>query len=137
MRETVSLNVKIDSPIDRVWNALTDAETLSKWMMFKAYDFKPAVGHKFQFRMEGDPDWAVVVDCEVLKVDEPNELAYTWVVKSQGHETTVTWTLTESADGGTNLHLEQSGFLSDAKQEIVGAEGGWKHMLQQLQELLA
>src|SRR5690625_3072193 len=110
MGETVSLHVELDSPIKQVWRALTDAATLSKWMMFEAKDFLPVVGHKFQFRMEPDPSWSVVVDCEVLVVDEPHRLSYTWVVESQSHHTTVTWTLTESEDGGTGLHLEQSGF---------------------------
>ncbi len=134
---SVSLDVELKSPIGRVWEALTDPAILSKWMMFETKDFRPVVGHKFQFRMSPDPSWTVIVDCEVLVVDEPHQLSYTWVVESQSHNTTVTWTLSESEDGGTRLRLEQSGFKSDAKQEIGGAKSGWKHMLEQLAILLA
>lgn len=137
MSETVSLDVHVNSPMNKVWQALTDPATLSKWMMFESNDFQPIVGHKFQFRMEADPNWTVIVDCEVLTVEEPRTLAYTWAVASEAHHTTVTWTLTESEGGGTHLHLEQSGFRADAKQEIGGAKSGWQHMLQQLQHLLA
>lgn len=75
MSATVALDVEINSPIERVWRALTDPATLSKWMLFKTTDFQPVVGHKFQFRMEPDPNWTVVVDCEVLEVDDPNRLS--------------------------------------------------------------
>lgn len=137
MSETVALDVELKSPIERVWQALTDPATLSKWMMFETKDFRPVVGHKFQFRMEPDPSWSIVVDCEVLVVDEPRRLSYTWVVEAQAHNTTVTWTLEESESGGTRLHMEQSGFRSEAKQEIGGAKASWTKMLQQLEALLA
>ena len=137
MSETVALDVELNSPIERVWQALTDPATLSKWMMFETKDFRPVVGHKFQFRMEPDPSWSIVVDCEVLVVDEPRRLSYTWVVEAQAHTTTVTWTLEESESGGTRLHMEQSGFRSEAKQEIGGAKASWTKMLQQLEALLA
>lgn len=136
MSASVSIDVEVKSPIHRVWHALTDPATLSKWMMFETKDFRPVVGHRFQFRMEADPNWAMVVDCEVLAADEPHRLSYTWVVESQAHHTTVTWTLIEIDSGLTRLLMEQTGFDRDAKQEIGGAKAGWLHMLEQLQNLL-
>jgi uncharacterized protein YndB with AHSA1/START domain len=140
MSETVVLDVEVKSPIERVWHALTDPATLSKWMLFKSNDFQPVVGHAFQFREA--PGWDGVVDCEVTEVDEPRRLSYTWVSDQVGpsnlkQSTMVTWTLTEADGGVTRLHLEQSGFHSDAKQEIGGAKYGWTSMLDQLQSLLA
>lgn len=138
MSETVVLDVELKSPIERVWHALTDSATLSKWMLFKSNDFKPVVGHAFQFSEA--PGWTGVVDCEVIEVDKPHRLSYTWVSGGESnlpHSTVVTWTLTEAEDGITRLHLEQSGFRSEAKQEIGGAKYGWMSMLDQLQSLLA
>lgn len=137
MNEAVAVDIQLRSPIGRVWQALTDSATLSKWMLFQTTDFQPIVGHKFQFRMDPDPNWSVIVDCEVLVVDEPHRLSYSWVVAAQGHHTTVVWTLTELDDGRTRLQLEQSGFKPEAKQEIGGAKHGWKQMLDQLESLLA
>ena len=139
MSETVSLDFELTGPIERVWHALTDSATISKWMFFETNDFQPVVGHKFQLRGKpGAGGWNV--DCEVLDVDKPHRLSYTWEApgfSGAPHRTTVTWTLTEAANGVTKLHLEQSGFASDAKQEIGGAKYGWSAMIGQLQTLLA
>jgi len=138
MSETVVLDVEMKSPIERVWHALTDSATLSEWMLFQSNDFKPVVGHAFQFRES--PGWDGVVDCEVLAVEEPHRLSYSWASGGEGdlpHATVVTWTLTEAEGGVTRLHLEQSGFRSEATQELGGARYGWMSMLDQLQTLLA
>ena len=137
MSETVELDVELKSPIGRVWHALTDSATLSRWMLFKSNDFRPVVGHTFQFR--DAPGFEGAIDCEVTEVDEPHRLSYTWVTTGQDdqpHSTVVTWTLTEADDGVTQLHLEQSGFRSEAKQEIGGARYGWMSMLDELQSVL-
>jgi uncharacterized protein YndB with AHSA1/START domain len=136
MSETVALDFELKSPIARVWHALTDSATLSKWMFFDTEDFQPVVGHTFHFRGKQATGWTTTVDCEVLEVDEPRRLSYTWVIEAYQHRTTVTWTLTE-AESGTRLHLEQSGFASEAKQEIGGAKFGWTAQLGQLASLLA
>jgi uncharacterized protein YndB with AHSA1/START domain len=137
MSESVLLDVQVKSPIERVWHALTDSATLSEWMMFATNDFKPIVGHTFQFR--DAPGYDGVIDGEVTEVEKPNRLSYTWATAGQDdvpHTTVVTWTLTEVDGGVTQLHLEQSGFRSDAKQEIGGARYGWTSMLDQLKSLL-
>ena len=140
MSETVVLDVELKSPIERVWNALTDSATLSRWMLFKSNDFKPVVGHTFQFREA--PGFDGVIDGEVIEVDKPRRLSYTWVSDQVGpsnlqYSTVVTWTLTEAEGGVTRLNLEQTGFPSEAKQEIGGAKYGWDMMLDQLQSVLA
>jgi len=138
MSETVALDFELKSPVERVWYALTDSATLSKWMMFKSNNFKPVVGHAFQFREA--PGWDGVVDCEVTDVEEPIRLSYTWTaagVDGTPQSTLVTFTLTVGEGGTTRLHLEQSGFRSEAKQEIGGAKYAWTSMVDQLTSLLA
>ena len=133
----VNLDVEMQSPIEKVWHALTDSATLSKWMLFKTNDFKPEVGHTFQFR--DAPYYDGIIDCEVTEVDEPNRLSYTWStdgVDGQPHTTVVTWTLSAAGDSATRLQLEQSGFRPDAKQELGGAKAGWKGQLDALREVL-
>ena len=80
-----------------------------------------------------------ILNCEVLEVDEPHRLAYSWVggPETLVLHTTVSWTLTETEHGVTRLHLEQSGFDSTAKQAIGGAHYGWSRMLEQLRALVA
>jgi uncharacterized protein YndB with AHSA1/START domain len=127
MNLTVSQNFNFNSPIEKVWLALTDANTLGKWVMEN--NFKPVVGHKFQFRME---KWNLIIDSEVLEVDEPHKLSYTWV--GGGINTTVTWTL-KFEDGTTYLHLEQTGFEKE-DQAFKGAKYGWARMGEGLKKML-
>ena len=135
MSETVTVDAEFTSAIERVWAALTDPTSYSRWMFFQADHFKPVVGHRFQFRSEPGPGWDGIVDAEVLRADPPHHLSYTWV--SGVLHTTVSWTLTTREDGGTSLHLEQTGFPADARREIGGAHYGWTKMAEQLRDWLA
>jgi uncharacterized protein YndB with AHSA1/START domain len=53
-----------------VWDALTNSDKLAKWVMDN--DFKPIVGHRFQFQREPVEGWDGTIHCEVLEVDEPH-----------------------------------------------------------------
>ncbi len=128
----LSLDFQFESPIKKVWLALTDTEILAKWMIF-TNDFKPVVGHKFQFRTEPTEWWNGIVDCEVLEVKDPHKLSYTWV--SGGESLVVTLTLTHE-DSTNNLHLEQTGFESE-DQTYSGAKNGWTQMTGELEKVLA
>lgn len=135
MKPDVSLDFQFTSTIEKVWNALTDPATLAKWIWEN--DFKPVVGHKFQFRSEPSEWWNGIVDCEVLQVDEPHTLSYTWA--SAGETTTVTWTVKENSDGTINLSLDQTGFSEETKTTpgaIEGATYAWTSMGEQLGKVL-
>ncbi|MEI4768045.1 SRPBCC domain-containing protein [Psychrobacillus sp. FJAT-51614] len=123
----VSLDFQFASSIDKVWNALTDSDTLAKWIMEN--DFKPIVGHKCQFRNE---QWNLIVNCEVLVVDEPYTLSYTWV--GGPINTIVTWTLKQE-EGTAYLHLEQTGFEKE-DQAFNGAKFGWAGKVDELKKVL-
>ncbi|WP_088043634.1 SRPBCC domain-containing protein [Bacillus sp. EAC] len=136
MKSDVSLDFQFTNSIEQVWNALTDSDTLAKWIMEN--DFKPIVGHKFQFRTEPNEWWNGIVDCEVLKVDEPYSLSYIWA--SAGETTTVTWTLKEGSDGVIHLRLDQTGFSEETKARkgaIEGAKYSWTSMGDKLGKVLA
>ncbi|MCA0754234.1 SRPBCC domain-containing protein [Paenibacillus sp. N4] len=67
--------------------------------------------------------WDGIIEGEVLAVDEPNRLSYTFA--SGGEQHTVTWTLQDLGDGKLNLHLEQTGFSN--AQGLEGARYGWNN----------
>jgi uncharacterized protein YndB with AHSA1/START domain len=113
-------------PPERVWRALTDSQAIAEWLM--ANDFEPRVGHKFQFRDRPRGSWDGIVYCEVVEVDEPRRLAYTWK-GGKSLDTKVTWTL-EAAAGGTRLVLEHNGF--DGFGNVLLSfmmQAGWAKML--------
>ncbi|MDF2962277.1 MAG: ATPase [Paenibacillus sp.] len=130
MSSTVSLDFQYTTSVEKVWSALTDSNKLAKWVMEN--DFKPIVGHRFQFRTQPTEWWNGIIDSEVLVVDAPNRLSYTWV--SGGEKTTVTWTLQDLGDGKVNLHLEQTGF--ENARAFEGAKHGWAKMAGELEKVL-
>jgi uncharacterized protein YndB with AHSA1/START domain len=67
------------------------------------------VGTKFQLIAKPKPGWNGVVDCEVLEVDEPSLLRYSWTDSAGGDVTQVVYRL-ESHDGGTRFSYDHTGF---------------------------
>jgi uncharacterized protein YndB with AHSA1/START domain len=92
-------------PLEQVWAALTDSAALSQWLM--PNDFEPRVGHRFRFRTKPAPGFDGIVDCEVLEVEPPHRLVYSW--KGGGVDTLLTWTL-RADPRGTHLRLDHTGF---------------------------
>ena len=109
-------------PIERVWEALTDDKAIAAWLM--PNDFKPVVGHRFQFKSKPQPGWNGIVDCEVLRVEAPRLLSYSW--KGGPLDTVLTIELA-AIDGGTRLSLEHTGFKGFKALLVAKLMGsGWK-----------
>lgn len=102
---TLNLNRWYPHPPERVWRVLTEADLLARWLM--PNDFQPRVGHRFTFRTDPAPGFDGVVHCEVLELEPPVRLAFTW--KGGPIDTVVRITLAAEGDG-TRLRMEQSGF---------------------------
>ncbi|MGD0141756.1 MAG: SRPBCC domain-containing protein [Rhizomicrobium sp.] len=136
MSETETLSVVVEReipfPPERIWRALTQPHLIEEWLMKN--DFKPVVGHSFSLRMDPQPTWNGVIDCEVLAVEPNKALSYTW--GSLGLKTVVTLTLTPTSTG-THLRVEQSGFTRDRPQNFAGAKYGWQKFLVNLEQVLA
>ncbi|KQL45068.1 ATPase [Brevibacillus choshinensis] len=138
MSLTLSLDFQYTTPIEKLWSALTDSSKLAKWVANihtgqpMDNDFKPVVGHRFQFRTQPTEWWNGIIDGEVLIVDAPNRLSYTWA--SGGEKHTVTWTLQDLGDGKVNLHLDQTGFSN--AQGFEGAKYGWGKWCAELEKVL-
>ncbi|WP_308639852.1 SRPBCC family protein [Paenibacillus silvisoli] len=130
MSFTLELDYQYTSTVEKVWAAITDPAKLAKWVMEN--NFKPEVGYRFQFRQKPTEWWDGIVEGEVLLVEEPKKLSYTWGTGAEQH--TVTWTIQDLGDGKVNLHLEQSGISN--QQAYNGAKYGWGAMLDQLVKLL-
>jgi uncharacterized protein YndB with AHSA1/START domain len=125
-------------PAQKVWRALTEVPLLDAWLLQS--DFQPIAGHRFQFQAPVKPGWNGIIDCEVLIVEPHKRLAYTWNVlgeqSANGLKTRVTWTLT-SVEAGTIVRMEQSGFRADQARALGGANYGWNHFFDGLEQALA
>jgi uncharacterized protein YndB with AHSA1/START domain len=127
MKRDLVLECIYAQPIDHVWRALTDSALLKEWLMEN--DFSPVAGARCQFRMKPQPGFNGVIQCEVLEVQQPCRLVYTWDGGGMWGRTTLTWTL-EPCDEGTKLRLEHkgfSGFRPFVLSLMMGS--GWKKKL--------
>lgn len=92
--------------VEQVWRAISTREALSEWLM--ETDFEPVVGKQFTFRTDRAPGFDGVVRGEVLEVEPPHKLVYSW---SGGplQDTRIRFELTPVSNG-TRLTFEHSGF---------------------------
>ncbi len=113
MERAIRHQFTFSQPPEVVWEYLTNSELLAQWLM--PNDFKPIVGHKFQFGAK--PKFPLGFDgkiyCEVLEIIPNQKLVYSWrgglSKENPSLNSTVIWTLTP-ADNGTVLTLEHKGF---------------------------
>ena len=137
MSEPQSVIVERDfpHPPEKVWRALTQPHLIEEWLM-KA-DFKPVVGHRFDFRVNPRPDVDFLIHCQILAVEPHKKLSYTWNrdEDASGMPTVVTFTLTPTASG-THLRMEHAGFSHDRPQNYRGAIAGWHRFLGALEKVL-
>jgi uncharacterized protein YndB with AHSA1/START domain len=101
-------------PPAKVWRAVTDPALVPLWTATGAggrpEGFIPTVGTKFQFIAKPKPGWNGIVDCEVLEVNEPSLLRYSWTGgDGRGDVTEVVYRLEPHA-GGTRFTYEHAGF---------------------------
>jgi uncharacterized protein YndB with AHSA1/START domain len=121
-------------PPEKVWRALTSSVLIAQWLM--SNDFQPRLGHRFNFRATPIPNmWNGVTDCEVLEIDEPRRLAYSWNASgdeaADGLKSVVTWTLSP-ADGGTHVRMEHTGFRPQDEGGRQAMGGGWPRIVEGL-----
>src|SRR5690242_5968859 len=109
--KTIVVERLMAHPPEKVWQALTSAPLVSEWLM--RTDFEPTLGHQFTFRSEPVNGWNGVVACEVLAIEPPRRLVYSWngygEQAASGIRSVVTWTLTPG-EGGVLRRMEHAGF---------------------------
>jgi uncharacterized protein YndB with AHSA1/START domain len=100
-------------PPAKVWRVVTDPALIPLWTATGAggrpEGFATIVGTKFRFVAKPKPGWSGVVDCEVLEVNEPSLLRYSWADGRGGDVTKVAYRL-EPHTGGTRFIYEHTGF---------------------------
>ena len=130
MTASITHDLYLPYPPERIWQALTDKVEIAKWLM--PNDFEPRLGHQFTFLTNPMPalNFDGVCHAEVTTLEPPHLLAYTW--NGGALHTLVTYRLEPEGDG-THLYFEHSGFdLDDPLQHgsYRGMGGGWAPMLE-------
>ena len=130
----VEKTLSLRAPVEVVWRAISDPKELSRWFGQRAeLELRPGAEGAFIWDDHGS------FACRVDEVDPPHRLVWSWVHEpdvpfSAAPATRVEWTLTEGEDGGTILHLRESGFLTDHHQGQN--DDGWDEELAELAVLV-
>ena len=130
MKKDISKKKVIKSSIDEVWKAISNQELLSKWFFESTLEQKET--GKVVFKDNNDKYFSG----EVLTIQEPINLAYSWNDPNLNHTTYVWWKLMEQ-DEKTIVELEHSGFKG-VRGEIRGFSYGsfWTKALKNLDNFL-
>jgi uncharacterized protein YndB with AHSA1/START domain len=119
-----------NTPVPRVWKALTDKEEFKNWY-FDISEFKPEVGFEFHF-YGGDKEGIQYLHlCKIIEVVPNKKLAYTWRYDGYEGNSKVTIELFEEGNQ-TRLRLTHEGLETFpsipafAKENFVG---GWNSII--------
>ena len=124
-----------DAPIQHVWQALTDEESMRVWYLSRLKRFKPVTGFQFEFEDDGS---AFQKEWRVTRVVEGRLLAHSWNYRGYPGSSEVTFALFESEDK-TRLELTHTGiasFPNDPHFARRRFEHGWANILGNIKELL-
>ena len=145
--DAIVSEIDITAPPDRVFQALTDSEQLVRWFTdascpVKFWHMEARKGGSYSyvtvkgnFEVNGVSEF----ECqgEILEIDPPRRLVYTWIANwhaDKQRKTIVRWELTP-AGAGTHVKVTHSGLA----QEQVAREdyrGGWPRVVEKLKEFV-
>jgi uncharacterized protein YndB with AHSA1/START domain len=132
MTDTITKTHQFDSPIAKVWEAITVADKISDW--FIKADFKAEKGYKYTFTHQ-----QTIITGEVLKARPVYDLVYTWIVGNTNVQTIVSWKL-EETETGTLLTLEHSGISKYPTDTAIAMfdsfKTGWSNCITNLHSYL-
>ena len=117
-----------DTPIEKVWQALTEKDKMKEWYFPQLKKFEPVAGFKFEFTDDGSDykkEW------EVTQVEEGRKLAHSWIYKNYPGSSEVTFELFEEGNK-TRLKLTHTGlasFPTDPHFARRRFEDGWNNIL--------
>ncbi len=143
---TLSLSRDFNAPREKVFQAWTDPEVLSKWfgprgVMTESAQIDLRIGGKYQFKLKLPDGTISTHQGEYREIDPPNKLVFTGILDGQGcsgsaghyAETVVTIEFKEQGDG-TRLMLTHDFLPSEESKESHAF--GWKGSFERLYELL-
>src|SRR5438270_3217245 len=119
--EVVTSEIFIAAPRERVFEALTDPKQAVRWWgqndqyHLTEFNIDARVGGKWSTSGGSMKMGDINVHGELIELDPPRRLSYTWISSWLPKTTTVVWEL-ENQNGGTLVKLTHTGFAGDEAQ---------------------
>ncbi|MEO9477554.1 MAG: SRPBCC domain-containing protein [Cyclobacteriaceae bacterium] len=121
----IAIEKTYKQPIDEVWKYITNQTYLAQWLM--PGNFEPIVGKSYRFDCPPDEnECSDFVFGEILDVQAPHTIKFTWNTAQLHNTTVVTFSLVETNDGVT-FKIAHEGFAEQDKIECEKHEMGWAH----------
>ena len=96
-----------NSPIEKVWKAITDRNEMKQWY-FDLAEFKPVAGFEFQFYGEGRKGEKYLHLCKITEVIPEKKLSYSWRYDNYEGNSVVTFELFKEGNK-TRVRLTHQG----------------------------
>lgn len=138
--DVVTSEIFIAAPRERIFQALTDPQQVVQWWgqdgLYKMNQFQMDLrpGGKWSTAGLSCKMGATELRGEVLEVDPPSRLSYTWSSTWMPKVTKVLWEL-DVKDGGTLVKVTHSGFAGDAVQ-AQDHSNGWSRVMVWIQSYI-
>lgn len=135
----LSVERTIPGPIDAVFDAWLNADTLKKFMTpgpgmsVPTATTDPRVGGRFHIIMK-DADREIPHDGEYRVIDRPHRLVFTWVSEPAGNSI-VTLDFHRLTERSTRVTLTHEKLASEMSRD--GHRGGWTAILESLGRVVA
>jgi len=135
--DAVTCQISIAAPRERVFEALTDPKQAIQWWgqndSYHLSDFKldARIGGKWSDSGSSEKMGTISMEGEILELDPPRRLSYTWLSNWLPKNTRVVWEL-ETQNSGTLVKLTHTGFAGNAQHAQAHSEG-WTPVLSWLQ----
>ena len=132
-KHQIQFEIEINAPPEKVWSVLASKEGMNQWFSKKLiFEFHP--GGRFHMDVSIPDDGDFTFFGEVVKVDPPSELAFTWTEREKGKaawpiSTLISFKLRPTS-AGTLVTLTHTGFEALggelARIEYEGHIVGWQ-----------
>jgi uncharacterized protein YndB with AHSA1/START domain len=145
MNDTIEKKIELKAPISRVWRALTDCREFGEWFCAKL-NGPFVVGQLARGHITYPGYEHIKFEATVTKMEPERFFSFTWhpyaidpaVDYSNEPVTLVEFRLEPGKDGGTILHLTESGFSKIPEGRRFEAfrknDGGWDEQLENIQK---
>lgn len=134
---TVNVNRTINAPIEKVFEAWLNPQTLSKFILPMPGMPEPEVesdareGGKFSIIMQVGED-KIPHTGEYLEIDRFNRLVFTWESPFSTDNSKVTLNFSQLNENETNIELTHVRFIDEESRS--NHEGGWSNILDKLND---
>ncbi|MEK4522766.1 SRPBCC domain-containing protein [Psychrobacillus sp. FSL W7-1457] len=142
----INKEITINTPMDLVWYAWTISERVSEWFASEAI-INPKVGGAYElYFIPGNKTGMNTKGCKITKLDEQNELQFTWkgpdqfesVMNDENSLTLVKVVFLNLDNNITKITLHHSGFNSGENwaEAIKWHDMAWSGVLSSLKSAL-